>query len=299
MTTSSSYAPFVPSNLSSNPKFCEEVFVNDTEAAFVREKGLTTLNGQQIHRNITFPWDAVEIKADWVPVTSFAKPTFACPDPTHKLYTEIINKTCYALVGVHISSKILPNWFWATFEPNSSITNPNRCNPGLYSKCFDPWGTNSSTPYGPSQISTVQQSAQLQQLMGNLDPAFNNYFLTAVQTQFVDNQNKPIPLGNSFVEFNAGVLPGQASCITCHKYAYYNGVAVPSGQAEANFGGPLPWNSVGYASPCPSTTQDPAQPCRLPKSPGWISQDFSWMLGLMPQSNQSSASTKSGKPPRK
>jgi len=298
MNTNKSFAPFVPSNLSSTPIFCEEVFVDASEAAFVTGNGLTTLNGQQAHGNITFPWDAVEIKADWVPASSFSNPTFqGCPDSTHKLYTEIINNTCYALVGVHISSKALPNWVWATFEPNSPITNPNRCNPGLYSMCFDPWGTNFSTPYGPGQIPMVQQSGPLHDLMANLDPAFNNYFLTAVQTQFVDSQNNPIPLGNSFVEFNAQVPPGQASCITCHNYAYYNGVAVPSGKPEKNFGGPLPgWNSVGYA--CPSTTQNPAQSC-LPQSPSWTSQDFSWMLGLMPQSNQSSASAKSGKSRRK
>ena len=217
-----------PKNVIPSAQFCEEVFVNADEATFVKQNGLLTLTGQQTygkaHGNaITFPYTAIEIKADWVPTTSFANPTFQCPDPTNKLYTETINGTCYALVGLHISSKVLPDWLWATFEPASSFTNPNRCDRNLYSTCFDPWGTTSKVPYGKG--TTVPQSPQLQQLMAsaNLNRAFNNYYLTGVQTQFVNGKGAAIPLGNSFTEFNAGVNPGQASCITCHRYAYFDG----------------------------------------------------------------------------
>jgi hypothetical protein len=272
-----------PSNVTANAQFCEEVFVNNPESTFVRTNGLTTLTGQQTYGNanggaITFPWDAVEIKADWVPVSSYSNPTFQCPDPTGKLYTETINGTCYALVGVHISSKVLPNWLWATFEPDSSVTNPNRCDPNLYDTCFDPWGTTSSTPYAKGQP-VPPQSAQLKQAMtaAGLNAAFNNYYLTGVQTEFVSN-GQPVPLGNSFVEFNAGVPPGQASCITCHRYAYFDGKQPPAGQPEDNFGGPpTGWSAVGYACNQPNATDN----C-TPVVPNSTSQDFSWMLGLMP-----------------
>lgn len=270
-----------PKNVTQSAQFCEEVFVNADEAAFVRQNGLVTLTGQQTygkaHSNaITFPWTAIEIKADWVPTTSFANPTFQCPYPTNKLYTETINGTCYALVGLHISSKVLPDWLWATFEPASSITNPNRCDPKLYSACFDPWGTTSKVPYGKG--TTVPQSPQLQQLMAsaNLNKAFNNYYLTGVQTQFVDGKGAAIPLGSSFVEFNAGVNPGQASCITCHKYAYFDGTQT---SPENNFGGPPNsggWPAVGYA--CNKNQNGNCTPV----TPNSTNQDFSWMLGLMP-----------------
>lgn len=274
-----------PSNLSRSAQFCEEVFVNNPEMSFVKTNGLTTLKGQQTYGNapgnggaITFPWDAVEIKADWVSPSSYTTPNFQCPDPTGKLYTETINGTCYALVGIHISSKVLPNWLWATFEPNSSITNPNRCDPALYDTCFDPWGTTSSSPYAKGQP-VPPQSAQLQQAMSaaGLNAAFSNYYLTGVQTEFVSN-GQPVPLGNSFVEFNAGVSPGQASCITCHRYAYFDGKQPPAGQPEDNFGGPPNgWSSVGYACNQPNPTAN----C-TPVVAGSTSQDFSWMLGLMP-----------------
>jgi hypothetical protein len=270
-----------PSNVVAGAQFCEQVFINPPDQSFVTQNGLTTLTGQQAYGSkngnaITFPWDAIEVKADWVPTTSYSGPNFSCPDPN--LYTQMYNGTCYALVGLHINSKVLPNWIWATFEPASAITNPNRCDPNLYSTCFDPWGTTSSVPYGKGQ--TVPQSPQLQALMAaaGINPVFKNYYLTGVQWQFVDGNGKAIPLGSSFIEFNAQVPPGQASCITCHKYAYFDGKKPPPNQPENNFGGPPnnSWPGIGYAC---NTNQNGN--C-TPVEPNSTSQDFSWMLGLMP-----------------
>jgi len=281
-----------PSNLTKNAMFCEEVFVSPPEAIFVKNFALTTLLGQQTYgnehtRTINFPGtglneirtdlDSVEVKLDWVPASSFKKPTFACPDPTNTLYTQTINGTCYALVGVHITSKVMPTWLWATFEPASKITNPNRCDPKLYGKCFDPWGTTSSEPYGKGQ--TPQQSEELRQAMdtAHLHPAFRNYFLTGVQTQFVDYYGKPTRLGNSFVEFNQGVAPGKSSCITCHQYAHFDGKRTAQGAPENNFGKPPHgWPSIGYAC-----NQHQNENC-FPDDSHSTLQDFSWMLGKMP-----------------
>jgi hypothetical protein len=294
MTTTpiAGYAP--PSNLTANAMYCEEVFVSPVEADFVKRE-LSTLVAQQAYGNerngaINFPGtaqnefridlDSLELKVDWVPVTSFSNPTFTCPDPSNRLYTETINGTCYALAAIHISSKVMVNWLWATFEPNSNVTNPNRCDPGLYSDCFDPWGTTSSRPYGKGQ--TAQQSPELRQAMteSHLNPAFSNYFLTGVQTQFVDNYGKPIPMGNSFVEFNQGVPPGKSSCITCHQYAHFDGKQPAQGSPENNFGRPPHgWPSIGYAC-----NQNQNGNC-LPETPNSTLQDFSWILGLMPYSD--------------
>ncbi len=282
-----------PSNLTRSAMFCEEVHVSPPEAAFLKRSGLTTLTGQQAYGHahgmaINFPGtgmndlrsdlDSVEVKLDWVPASSFSSPSFACPDPTNHLYTETINGTCYALAGIHITSKSMVRWLWATFEPNSSITNPNRCDPRLYGACLDPWGTTSSQPYGKGQA--AQQSEALHQAVAaaHLNPAFNNYFLTGVQTEFVSG-GKPTLLGNSFVEFNQGVPPGQSSCITCHQYAAYDGKQPAPGSAEDNFGRPpRGWPYIGYA--CNQNQNDNCTPV-VPNS---STQDFSWMLGLMPYS---------------
>jgi len=294
MTTTSIGGYPAPSNLARNAKYCEEVFVSPAEAFFVK-RSLTTLVGQQTYGNprngaINFPGtetndtrlslDSVEVKVDWVPVTSYRKPSFACPDPTNRLYTETINGTCYALAAIHISSKVMPNWLWATFEPNSKVTNPNRCDPKLYGACLDTWGTTSREPYGKGQ--TAQQSPELHQAMAeaHLNRAFNNYFLTGVQTQFVDNYGKPIQLGNSFVEFNQGVPPGKSSCITCHQYASFDGKQPTRSAPEDNFGRPpRGWPSIGYAC-----NQNQNGNC-IPEAPNATSQDFSWVLGLMPYSD--------------
>jgi len=294
MTTSPVGGYPAPSNLTPNAAYCEEVYVSPAEAAFVK-RFLTTLTSQQAYGNahggtINFPGtetndtrldlDSLELKADWVPITSFSHPTFACPDPTNSLYTETINGTCYALVAIHISSKVMPNWLWATFEPNNHVTNPNRCDPRLYGACYDPWGTTSSQPYGKGQ--TAQQSPELRQAMAkaHLNPALNNYFLTGVQTQFVDNYGRPIQLGNSFVEFNQRVQPGKSSCITCHQYASFNGKQPAQGTPEDNFGKPPHgWPSIGYAC-----NQNQHGNC-TPAVSDSTSQDFSWMLGLMPYSD--------------
>lgn len=283
-----------PSNLARNARFCEEVRVSPPEAAFLKRSGLTTLIGQQAYGNahsmaINLPGtgmneirqdlDSVEVKLDWAPATSFSNPTFACPDKTNHLYTETINGTCYALVGIHITSKSMLRWFWATFEPDSDITNPNRCDPRLYGACLDTWGTTSSQPYGKGQ--TAQQSPQLQQAMAaaHLNPVLNNYFLTGVQTEFVAG-GKPTLLGNSFVEFNQGVSPGQSSCITCHQYAAFDGKRPAPGAPEDNFGRPPHgWPYIGYA--CNKNQNDNCTPA-VPNS---TTQDFSWMLGMMPYSD--------------
>jgi hypothetical protein len=263
--------PGIPAtNVSANAVFCEEVFANPSEAAFVTSNNLITIAGQTKFGNITFPWDAVELKVDWVPQSSFVTP-FSCTDPT--LYIENIQfegrpAQCYAMVGMHLTSKILPNWVWATFEPNNSGTNPNRCNGNLYDLCADPWGTTSAAPYGPGKTPPV--SAALTSLMtaARLAPAFKNYYLTGVQTQFAVG-GTPTQLGNSFVEYNAQVSPHQASCITCHRYAYAGTTSVG--------GPPSGWPSIGYACNTGQTAN-----CFPPAGQKWTSEDFSWMLGIMP-----------------
>lgn len=46
---------------------------------------------------------------------------------TAGVYVETLSGTCRALLGIHISSKLLSNWLWATFELQNTVTNPNRC----------------------------------------------------------------------------------------------------------------------------------------------------------------------------
>lgn len=266
-----SLVPFVPTNLASGAQFCEEVFVNQPEVDYIQQpapgQSLLTLTQQAAYvasgATISFPTSAVEIKADWVPANALNPAAFDCSKPSPDIYTEVINGICYALTGVHISSKLYPNWLWATFEPQFTATNPNRCKPDLYNSCSDPWGSHPAESTGqPTQI-TPALAALMDQ--ARLAPAFRNYRLVGVQNNFVDSNTTP--LGNSFVEFNAEVPAQQASCITCHSYARFDSSQTPP-QENPNFG-PFPGD--------PATGQSPAA------QPPWQSQDFSWLLGILPQ----------------
>jgi len=285
LTTSTAPAnmlPFVPKNLAASPQFCEEVYVNASEAKFVNSPpgakpgvNLATNVGQASYIAATntalqFPSDAVEVKADWVAASSLNAASFFDCDSKKPdgIYVQKIDGVCYALVGVHISSKLYPNWLWATFEPQSSLTNPNRCNPALYSSCNDAWGSNPASSTG--QATTLTKNVTNLMDQAGLPKELRNYRLVGAQTDY----NQPVAskglMGNSFVEFNATVPPQQASCITCHAYAAINVAVNPPGQGG---GGP-----IGNA---PAT----GKPQIPPVIPGrhWVQLDFSWMLGFMPQ----------------
>ncbi|HWU88723.1 MAG TPA: hypothetical protein VN253_15760, partial [Kofleriaceae bacterium] len=265
----SSLKPFLPGNLSSDPVFCEEVTINPAEDAYAKENGLLTSAGQgtflEAGKTVAFPAAAVEVKADWVPASSFTNVTLDCSKPNPAIYQEMIDGTCYALTSIHLSSKLYPNWLWATFEPQYVATNPNRCKPNLYNACNDPWGSSPATSTGAPTQPTAALSALFRGAGAALDPSFQNYRLVGVQTEYTDPAATHGVLGNSFTEFNADVPAGQASCITCHANALYDVQKAPNG-VNPN-GGPFPGGaSVGTPTP--------------PPGPSWKPLDFSWFLGF-------------------
>ena len=103
----------------------------------------------------------------------------------------------------------------------------------------------------------------------DLAPEIRNYRLVGVQIDY----NQPVAtkgmLGNSFVEFNAQVLPQLASCITCHGYAAINVATSPPGTGS---GGPI-GNGPAIGKPVIPPPSPTAK---------WVMVDFSWMLGFMP-----------------
>lgn len=260
-----SLVKFLPNNLSAAPVFCEEVTINKAEEDFASKNGLLTSAGQdtflQSGQTIDFPTGAVEVKADWVPASSFQGVSFDCKKPSPTIYLEEIEGTCYALAGMHISSKLYPNWLWATFEPQDPRTNPNRCQPGLYNACNDPWGSSPASSTGAATRPTPALSALFGGAGAALDPSFQNYRLTGVQTEFPEPTASKGVLGSSFVEFNANVAAGQASCITCHNSAMRD----PSTGKTLTQGAPY-GNQVGPPTPPPGAQ--------------WKSLDFSWFLGF-------------------
>ena len=75
---------------------------------------------------INFPVNAIEVKARWIPIQQSQKSQF------HWNYDS--TGTLYGLVALHVMTKALPNWLWATWEWSG---NAGRCD---YIGCNDSFG---------------------------------------------------------------------------------------------------------------------------------------------------------------
>lgn len=245
------------SNTWSGRTICEEARLNPDAQQYIVANGLATRPGQvkfiEAGNAFKFPAPAVEIKADWIQLGS-------CNNPPQGVHVENVGGTCYALGGIHLISKLIDKWIWATFEPQNTTTNPQRCK---VLGCNDPWGSSPATSQGAS----TQQTAALKALMvqANLAPEWANYRLDGVQVDFLDASGKPTRLGNSIIEGdNAGNPQAMAksSCITCHNLSSINAAG-----DEQN-----PDFIIGAPQPPPS---------------GYALRDFVWSLtlALPPPSN--------------
>jgi hypothetical protein len=248
-----------PLNVVKGATVCEEVHINPAAQAFIQGASYQVRTGQQkaanAGTNIQFPIPAVEVKVDWIPATDF-DPPFTCAEPPTGVHVEIIDGQCYAMAGIHILSKVMPNWLWATFEPQSMLTNPNRCI--TFGACNDPYGSDPPTSNGGAGGFTAL-TPEVQNLMteAGLAPELANYRLDGVQVDFGTTKDPSI-LGNSIIEGeNVGLNATNSSCITCH--------SVSSVAKDGEDGIDFLANQVG--------------PQYIPPA-DWIARDFVWSLAL-------------------
>jgi hypothetical protein len=185
---------------------------------------------------IVFPHDAVEIKIDWIPVPTLIQ--FLNNNGVTGITPAVVaqnyfitqqGSTQYAMSSVHISTKDLPSWLWATFEHR---WNPGRCDT---MGCYDEYGVLPPlTRIAPASVPNTQypacpKSPELAAMFrsAGLPDVWQNYCLKSAQIDFVstqlDTQGQPVLSGDSIVErINADVPIAQSSCITCHAYAAFN-----------------------------------------------------------------------------
>jgi hypothetical protein len=249
-----------PPDNQKNLIICEEVRINGSQQDYITGTTMWNRNGQKqlaaARANIRFPKPSVEVKADWIQLSSIG---FDCANLPASLrqsvHVETVNGNCFALVGIHLISKLIDQWIWATFEPQNLTTNPFRCK---VLGCSDPFGSRPASTRGPFTALTPQ----LQGLMNDagLASEWKNYRLDGVQIRFVDSDNKPTLLGNSIIEGeNVGMNLKQASCISCH--------SLSSVKSDGTDGITLLNNNpVGEPEPLPSKD--------------WIRRDFVWSAML-------------------
>jgi hypothetical protein len=233
---------------------CEEVRLNGAAEDYIAGNDLWNRAGQALKAqyygpSIQFPAPALEVKADWIDLKSI-KQTCKSLVP-NSIHIEKIDGHCFALAGIHVISKLLNQWIWATFEPQNTTTNPFRCK---VLGCIDTFGSIPAMTVGAS----TKLSPQLAELMtaADLAPEWSNYRLDGVQTGFF----RPGLLGNSIIEGeNVGMPLSQSSCISCH--------AVSSIKSNGTDGITLlTSNPVGRPKPLPSRD--------------WIRRDFVWSMFL-------------------
>lgn len=179
-------------------------------------------------RVVTFPVDAIEIKADWVPVEYIPAQDRSSYYTTYAVSEDEDGNTSdreeYALVAMHISTKDIPAWFWATWVNEKVL---GRCD---YTGCVDRFGmtphytapneeANYPYPTGPlnPELLAMIRGA-------GLDSSFENYRLVGAQTNFVDTTGQPILLSNTITE-QGNLQTG--SCMTCHSRAAFDSTGAP------------------------------------------------------------------------
>jgi hypothetical protein len=159
-------------------------------------------------RPISFPIDAIEAKAVWFPVDTVSDPSL--------YHVNTAAGKQYALVAMHVISKKVPNWTWATFEHKN---NAGRCD---YMGCRDHFGATvavvqprsaTGSQYGP-----CEKTPALKKMFSDagLPPYWENYCLKGSQVDFTTSTGVPNLLGNSVIEDG---FVRTSSCLTCHTRA--------------------------------------------------------------------------------
>jgi hypothetical protein len=184
----------------------EEIRRNKPDFEFIVKNNLWFLEGLQAAFNkgdpISFPIAAIEIKAKWKPITEGEKPSYHWNvDNSNKLF---------GLTALHIMTKDLPNWVWATWE---HLDNPDRCKT---LGCHDSFGVTNNGKVSPALKALFKQAG--------MGPNWENYRLDGAQIDFTDPTGRPTLLANSIIEHG---FVATSSCITCHARATFDATGRP------------------------------------------------------------------------
>jgi hypothetical protein len=218
-----------------NPNVGEETRRNKVTFDFIVQNNLHKVSGLRagFGKTFSFPVDSIEVKANWIPVADV--PAFTLNRVTAADVPRVFHVNTgsdgkqYALIAMHVISKLVPNWTWATFEHQ---LNPARCD---ILGCKDAFGAAQATVAPNRQsgrgYSPCAKTAALTTMMNaaRWDAAFVNYCLKGSQSDQVDNTGLDIRVGNSITEEG---FVDRASCMTCHGRAGWD----RNGHATSNAG---------------------------------------------------------------
>lgn len=151
--------------------------------------------------DISFPLTAKETKAQWRPISAAQKSRYHWVEFTEANGTRHL----YGLTALHITTKDLPNWFWATFE---HVDNPDLAG-------NEPWLLTSRDTFACKGEATSECNLPAKGI-GLEGTKWENYRLRGTQIEFTDARGTPTLLANSHPEEG---FQETSSCITCHSRA--------------------------------------------------------------------------------
>ena len=212
----------------------EETRRNRAAFDFIVQNNFYRISGLKaaFAKTLSFPIDAIEVKANWVAVDQI--PAFTNNQVTVAQVPQLYHVNAdkdgkkYALVSMHVISKQVPNWTWATFEHRF---NPGRCD---IVGCRDSFGAQTAVvPPLPTRGRTYPDCTKSPALSGllartDIEPLYVNYCLKGSQADFVDNTGLDIRLGNSVTEDG---FVASSSCMTCHGRAAFDRTGQPTSPA--------------------------------------------------------------------
>jgi hypothetical protein len=171
-----------------------EVRLNRATFDFIQGNGYWNVDGLKTiaEKGVNFPKESIEVKAVWAEDKDGA----GARGDYHWQYDADGNQPI-KLTGLHMSSKIVPNWLWATWKHESTNADPSD----------DVFGY----PGG-------KRSADLERLFAyyRVPDEWKHYRLIGSQTNFVRSTGEAVRLGNSKIELGSA---RRSSCITCHAIA--------------------------------------------------------------------------------
>lgn len=143
--------------------------------------------------SLNLPPETKEIKVRWMEIKEEDKPRYHWVE----FEDEEGNRQIWGLTALHISTKDLPNWFWATWEHVDTI-------PLWETTTVDAW----ACPDKPVGCDTVPEEIK--------GTKWENYIMRGTQVNFVDVRGHDTLLTNAQIEDG---IQDVSSCITCHAEA--------------------------------------------------------------------------------
>ena len=183
---------------SDNP-LAYEVRMNRVAFDFIVARGLWNYLGLEKAFDgpkIDFPQESIEIKAKWIYIDEGQKPAY------HWQYVQGSDHQLrlMGLDALHMTSRVLPNWLWATWKHKWSKD-----------RTKDSFGF----PRGDTMSSGLQEMFARNKVPREME----NYRLIGTQVEFSNADGTPTILGNSEIESGFEIM---SSCITCHALARFD-----------------------------------------------------------------------------